>query len=64
MVRFIALVALLLVATYGYETYANEDFGVRRTVNSFINYGFAGGYGIATGVTSSVGGAIGGVLGR
>lgn len=64
MVRLIALVALLLVGIYGYETYSNKDYGVRKTVNQMVSVGFAGGYGIATGVTSTVGGVIGGVLGR
>ena len=62
MVRIIALIVFLLMGIYTYETFTDDNFGVRKTVNWLVSDGFAGGYGVATNVASGVTGAISGIL--
>lgn len=60
MVRIIALIIFLFLGIYTYETFTDDDIGVRRTVDWMVNDGFAGGYGLASSVAN---GAINMVIG-
>ena len=62
MVRILALFFFLLLGIFTFETFTDEDFGVRRSVEWLVKDGFAGGYGIASSVATGTISLVSGVL--
>ncbi len=62
MVRFIALVLVLVAVGYAYEAQSGRNIGVKAGFK-WMSGCALGGYGMATGATTSVGGAVKGMAG-
>jgi hypothetical protein len=62
MVRFIAIVFILVAAGFGYEEYTGNSIGVKRLIGGFAGF-FGGEYGVSTGAATPAFGGLKGLAG-